>query len=118
MQPQTAAFMADVELVAIEDVAHGSTAEWRIKLRAGSKFSYKYHVWHYHFDPATKKLHFPDPAQDIRDAIYAASAVKEHQHECISKGTHYVMLLVWRNTGKPPMYPGDVDCQMQPFTVS
>jgi len=118
MQPQTAAFMADVELAPVDDAVHGSTAQWRVKLRAGSKFTYKYHLWHFHQDAEAKKLHFPDPAQDIRDAIDATAAVKEHQHVCSSRGTHYVMLLVWRNTGKPPMYPGDVDCQMQPFTVS
>jgi hypothetical protein len=118
MQPQTAAFMADVEIAPVDDAPHGSSVQWRVKLRAGSKFSYKYHLWHFLHDPETNRLHFPDPAQDIRDAIDAASEVKEHQHVCSSKGTHYVMLLVWRKTGKPPLYPGDVDCQMQPFTVS
>jgi hypothetical protein len=118
MQPETAAFMADIELAPIKDVSHNSTAVWQVRLRAGSKNSYKYHLWHYFMDPLERKLHFPDPAQDVRAAIDLSSIVKEHKHTCIYKGTHYVMMLVWKNTGKPPTHMGDVDCQMQPFTVS
>jgi hypothetical protein len=118
MQPQAAAFMADIELAPIEDVSHGSKAVWQVRLRAGSKDSYRYHLWYYVQDPSTKKLYFPAPAQDVRDVIDLSSIVKEHHHTCIYKGTHYVMMLAWRNTGNPPTHTSNVNCQMQPFTVS